>query len=68
MGTILPDTQMGPLGSILLWITAAVIVIVALFTTGIGPILVAVLPILLIITVIFVILKRFRYRLTRGGR
>lgn len=66
MVSLIPDTQMGPFGSLVLWMGIALIVIVALFTTGAGPVLIALLPIVLIAAVLFIAGRRVWFRLTRG--
>lgn len=68
MSKLIPDVQIGTLGGTLIWIALVTLIVVALFTTGIGPVLVAGAVLLVIVFVMFFALSRLLFRLKRGSR
>lgn len=68
MAKLIPDVQIGTLGGTLLWLGLVIIIIVAVFTTGIGPVLIAAIPILLLVALAYIIGRRAMFRATRGKR
>ena len=66
MGKLIPDPQIGGIGGILLWIFAVTVVLVFLFTTGLGPVLIWALFMGLLVIVAYFIIARIIFRLKRG--
>ena len=66
--SMIPQTEIGSLAGALLYIAAALVIVVALFTSGLGPIVLAGVVLVAIILVIYFVLKRITYRLVRGPR
>lgn len=68
MSKLIPDVQIGTLGGSLVWMALIILIIVAIFTTGLGPPLVAGFVLLVIVFVLFFALSRVVFRLKRGSR
>lgn len=68
MSKLIPDVQIGTLGGTLIWIALITLVLVALFTTGWGPVIVAGIVLLVIVFILFFALSRVVFRLKRGAR
>lgn len=66
MGKFIPDPQIGGLLGILLWIFAISLLVVFLFTTGLGPLLVWAIVMGAVVIVAFFFLSRIIFRLKRG--
>ena len=66
MGQLIPEVQIGTLGGTLLWVAAVVVVVVALFTTGLGPIAIMAIAMLLVVFVLYFVISRIVFRLKRG--
>lgn len=68
MSKLIPDVQIGTLGGTLIWLALIAVLIVAIFTTGLGPVLVTGVVALVIVFVLFFALSRLVFRLKRGTR
>ena len=68
MSKLIPDVQIGTLGGSLVWLALIVTIIVALFTTGLGPVLVTGVVLLVFVFIAFFALSRVVFRLKRGTR
>lgn len=68
MGQLIPEVQIGTLGGTLLWVGAVLVVVIALFTTGLGPVLIAGLAMLALVAVLYFVAARIVFRLKRGKR
>ena len=66
MGQLIPEVQIGTLGGTLLWIAAIVVVIVALFTVGLGPVVIMAIVMLAVVFVTYFTISRIVFRLKRG--
>lgn len=66
MGRIVPEPQIGSLGGTLVWALVIIIVVVFLFTTGIGPLLIVLAAGALIAAGVWVLGQRIIFRLKRG--
>lgn len=66
LGKLIPDPQIGGIGGILLWLFGISLVVVFLFTTGVGPILIWALMWGLFLLVLYFVLSRIIFRLKRG--
>lgn len=65
---LIPDMQMGGVGGLLLYAVLAIVGVVALFTTGAGPVVITAVVLLVIAGILYFILKRVWFRLARGPR
>lgn len=68
MSKLIPDVQIGTLGGSLVWLALIVLIVVAVFTTGLGPVLLTAAVLLVIVFVLFFALSRVVFRLKRGTR
>lgn len=68
MAKLIPDVQIGTLGGTLIWVALAIVIIIALFTTGLGPVLVAGVVLLVMVVLAYFALSRVFFRLKRGTR
>lgn len=68
MAKLIPDVQIGTLGGSLLWVGAGVVILVALFTSGLGPALITAVGVGVILVVLYFAISRFLFRAKRGSR
>lgn len=68
MSKLIPDVQIGTLGGTLIWAALVLLIVIAVFTTGFGPVLVAGVVLLVIVFVLYFALSRVLFRLKRGTR
>lgn len=66
MVKLLPDPQIGGIGGMLLWLFGISLVLVFLFTTGIGPLLLFAAMWGVILLVVYFVLARVLWRAKRG--
>lgn len=68
MSKLIPEVQIGTLGGTLIWIALALVIIIALFTTGLGPVVVAGLVAAVFVVIAYFAFSRVFFRLKRGTR
>lgn len=68
MSKLIPDVQIGTLGGTLIWVALVVTIVVALFTTGLGPVLITGIVLLVFAFIAYFVLSRIIFRLKRGTR
>ena len=66
MGQLIPEVQIGTLGGTLLWIAGIVVIVVALFTVGLGPVVIMGVVMLVVVFVVYFTISRIVFRLKRG--
>ena len=66
MAKVLPDPQIGGIGGILLWVFGVSLLLVFLFTTGLGPLIIFALVWGAILLVLYFVIARIIFRLKRG--
>lgn len=66
LGKFIPDPQIGTLGGTLLWLFAATLVVVFIFTTGLLPVIIWAVVWGAILVVTYFALSRLLFRLKRG--
>jgi membrane protein implicated in regulation of membrane protease activity len=68
MSKLIPDVQIGTLGGTLIWLALVVTIVVALFTTGLGPVAITAAVLLVFAFVAYFVISRIVFRLKRGTR